>query len=244
MFGGLANGLGAIFGANLDIAISDSFSLEGEFAYIIADKEPPGRFPAKRRISPSASFGIPAATLATRSTAPIGRCSTSPTTTASSSTSDGSKRRTTNEPREGRLRSLAIEGVGRPSLGLMRLSRSRKHRSGVPCLSTNHRGAQQLPAPMAMETVACPAIVIPEVPHSHARVARHIGRRSDRRTPRRPAPCTPAAAEQALRSALRHRRPAQTQAAAKRQQSNEPSHTETRSFLLHRARETRVVGAA
>ncbi len=46
-FAGVANGLGAIVGANLDIAISDSFSLEGDFTYIIADKDPPGDIPGE-----------------------------------------------------------------------------------------------------------------------------------------------------------------------------------------------------
>jgi hypothetical protein len=46
-FAGLADGLGAIVGTNLDIAISDSFSLEGEFAYIIADKVAAGSVPGE-----------------------------------------------------------------------------------------------------------------------------------------------------------------------------------------------------
>lgn len=46
-YGGVANGLGAIVGANLDIAISDSFSLEGDFAYVIANKVPAGDIPGE-----------------------------------------------------------------------------------------------------------------------------------------------------------------------------------------------------
>ena len=46
-FAGVANGLGAIFGASLDMAITDSFSLEGEFAYVIPDEVPAGSIPGE-----------------------------------------------------------------------------------------------------------------------------------------------------------------------------------------------------
>jgi hypothetical protein len=46
-FAGLADGLGAIVGADLDIAISNSFSLEGDFAYVIPDKVAAGEVPGE-----------------------------------------------------------------------------------------------------------------------------------------------------------------------------------------------------
>lgn len=47
VYGGLADGLGGIVGSTLDIAISDSFSLQGDFSYIIADHVPAGQIPGE-----------------------------------------------------------------------------------------------------------------------------------------------------------------------------------------------------
>jgi hypothetical protein len=47
VYAGDANALGGIVGANLDIAISDSFSLQGDFSYIIADHVPAGQIPGE-----------------------------------------------------------------------------------------------------------------------------------------------------------------------------------------------------
>lgn len=47
VYGGLADGLGGIVGSNLDIAISDSFSLQADFSYVIADKVNPALVPGE-----------------------------------------------------------------------------------------------------------------------------------------------------------------------------------------------------
>ena len=47
IYGGLADGLGGIVGSRLDIAISDSFSLQGDFSYIIPDHVPEGQIPGE-----------------------------------------------------------------------------------------------------------------------------------------------------------------------------------------------------
>jgi hypothetical protein len=47
IYGGVANHLGGIVGSNLDIAISDSFSLEGDFSYVIANRVATGDIPGE-----------------------------------------------------------------------------------------------------------------------------------------------------------------------------------------------------